>query len=129
MPDIPKSPPTFPVVPWGPGSSIGVGSGVLSLVAALVDAVAGEGVDADTRTLIISGVAALVLTSLGRMFQAGLAYLKGHGVNVPTYEPPSGGLGTTLRSERGQSNPVSILLWLLVAVVIVVLLIWLLRSV
>jgi hypothetical protein len=125
---MPKSPPTFPVVPWGPGSSIGVGSGVLSLVAALVDAVAGEGVDADTRTLIISGVAALVLTSLGRMFQAGLAYLKGHGVNVPTYEPPSG-VGTTLRSERGQSNPVSILLWLLVAVVIVVLLIWLLRSV
>lgn len=116
MTDLPTSPPTPPIVPWGPGSSIGVGAGVLSLVTALVDAIAGEGVDADTRTLIISGVAALVLTALGRMFQAGMAFLSNHGLPVPM--PPKVG---SLRSERGQS-PVALLLYLLVIVVVIVLL-------
>lgn len=114
MAELPTSPPTPPVVPWGPGSSIGVGSGVLALVGALVDAIAGEGVDADTRALIVSGVAALVLTALGRMFQAGMAYLSRHGVNVPVTSQT-----VPFRSERGQVNLLVVAILVVVLVIVV----------
>jgi hypothetical protein len=85
----------------------------------VVDAIVGPGVDSDTRTLIVSGVAALVLTALGRMFQSGMAYLSHHGVRLPS----------PFNSEGGQTNAVTLLVYALVLVVVVVLIIWLLRSV
>lgn len=62
----------------------GLGSTVLLWIGALVDAIAGETVDADTRTLIISGVVALVGVILSRGYQAGKLIAAKHGVDLPS---------------------------------------------
>lgn len=74
--------------PIGLGTVAGFGTGSTSLVAALVDAIVGGGIDSDTRTLIVSGLAAIVLTALGRMYQAGQKYAAGHGVALPDIALP-----------------------------------------
>jgi hypothetical protein len=60
--DIPTAPPRW-TPPVGLGTVSGYSAGVLALVGAVVDAIAGENIDADTRTLLVTGIAAVVFTS------------------------------------------------------------------
>lgn len=112
----PTSPPARPVVPIGLGSVAGYGAGVTALVAAFVDAIVGSSVDVDTRTLIISGISALVLTSLGRMFQAGMALLREKHVLPP--EP----VGTRFSGQGGYGAVELVVALLVVLILIFVLL-------
>jgi hypothetical protein len=88
--DIPTAPPRW-TPPVGLGTVSGYSAGVLALVGAVVDAIAGENIDADTRTLLVTGIAAVVFTSLGRMYQAGKKYAAAHGVTLPDspFDDPS----------------------------------------
>jgi hypothetical protein len=61
----------------------GLGATVVMWLGALVDAIAGETVDADTRTLIVTGVIALVSVVLSRGYQAGKLIAAKHGVDLP----------------------------------------------
>jgi hypothetical protein len=60
-------------VPFGPASKAGTAGTLVLLVAALLDAIVGDSIDADTRLLIAGGVATLITTVFGRMLQAALA--------------------------------------------------------
>jgi hypothetical protein len=62
-------------VPVGLGTKAGLGTGFALFVAAAVDAVAGEVIDADTRLLIVTATVSTVATIVGRMLQAATARL------------------------------------------------------
>jgi hypothetical protein len=61
----------------------GLGATVVMWLGALVDAIAGETVDADTRTLIVTGVVALFGVIISRGYQAGQLIASKHGVDLP----------------------------------------------
>jgi len=61
----------------------GFGSALLMAVLAVVDAVAGETIDGDTRMLIGSAVASVVATILARGYQAGKLIAAKHHIDLP----------------------------------------------
>jgi putative exporter of polyketide antibiotics len=61
----------------------GIGATLLLWVGALVDAIAGSGLDSDTRTMIVSGAVTLVSVILSRGYQAGKLIAAKHGIDLP----------------------------------------------
>lgn len=57
----------------GLGTKAGFGAAVLSLVLALLDAIVGNKVDADTKLFFATGIASVLVTVAGRMYQAAKA--------------------------------------------------------
>ena len=61
----------------------GLGTTLLMWVLSLVDAIAGETIDADTRMLIAAGVASAIGTILARGYQAGKLIAAKHNIDLP----------------------------------------------
>jgi hypothetical protein len=61
----------------------GFGTAILMAVLAVIDALAGESIDADTRFLIGSAVASVIATIFARGYQAGKLIATKHGVDLP----------------------------------------------
>jgi hypothetical protein len=72
-----------PSVSVGLLTKTGFGTALLSAVLAVIDAVAGDAIDSDTRLLIGTAVASIIATVLARAYQAGKLYASQHGVNLP----------------------------------------------
>jgi hypothetical protein len=70
-------------VPVGLLTKTGLGTALLMAVLAVVDAVVGDTIDADTRLLIASAVASTIATVLARAYQAGKLLAAKHGVELP----------------------------------------------
>ncbi len=67
----------------GLATKTGLGTALLMALLALIDAVAGEAIDGDTRLLIASAVASVIATVLSRGYQAGKLIAAKHGIELP----------------------------------------------
>jgi hypothetical protein len=61
----------------------GLGTTLLMFVSAVVDLIAGDTFDADTRALLAAGVATAVATILARGYQAGQLIAAKHNITLP----------------------------------------------
>lgn len=70
-------------VPVGLLTKTGLGTTLVMFIGAIVDLIAGDTFDADTRALLAAGIATAVATILSRGYQAGRLYAAQHGVELP----------------------------------------------
>jgi hypothetical protein len=61
----------------------GFGTAIVMAVLALIDAIVGDSIDADTRLLIATSVASVIATILARGYQAGQLIAAKYGVKLP----------------------------------------------
>jgi len=61
----------------------GLGTSLLMFISALVDVIAGDNFDSDTRSLIAGGIATVVATILARGYQAGKLIAAKHNITLP----------------------------------------------
>lgn len=61
----------------------GLGTTLVMFVGALVDMIAGDNFDSDTRSLIAAGIATAVATILARGYQAGKLIAAKHNITLP----------------------------------------------
>lgn len=86
--NIPRAPSavTGPALPAEPRVGIAtkttLGAAVLAAVLALIDAVAGDTIDSDTKLLIGSSVALVIANALSRGYQAGKLYAAKRGIEL-----------------------------------------------
>lgn len=69
-------------VPVGLGTQAGFGAAILAAVLALIDAIAGDNIDSDTKFLIGAAVASTIATVLSRGYQAGKLYAARRGIDL-----------------------------------------------
>jgi hypothetical protein len=61
----------------------GLGTTLLMFISAVVDVIAGDNFDSDTRSLIAAGIATAVATILARGYQAGKLIAAKHNISLP----------------------------------------------
>lgn len=61
----------------------GLGTSLVMFVSAIIDAIAGDVIDSDTRLLIAGGIATVIATIFARAYQAGKLIAARHGIDLP----------------------------------------------
>lgn len=70
-------------VPVGLLTKTGLGTALLMAVLAVIDSIAGNNIDSDTRLMIGTSVASIIATVLARAYQAGKLLAAEHGIDLP----------------------------------------------